>query len=158
MPQNRKQETIYTIMMVIVMVYAMICYNIARATGGMQNFVFAAALGELPIMGVVGFVLDTIIAGPLAKKMAFRIFTPGQDKPIFIIMAISIFSIWLMCPMMSFAATVLFNGGFNSQIVATWLQLTILNFPMAFFWQLFVAGPLVRLIFGKMFPQKHESR
>lgn len=73
-------------------------------------------------MGVAGFILDTFIACPLAKKMAFRIFTPGKDKQIFIILAISAFSIWLMCPMMSLIATILFKGGFNSQIVSTWLQ------------------------------------
>lgn len=44
MPKNRFQETIFTIMMVLVMVYAMICYNIAIETGGMKNFVFGAAL------------------------------------------------------------------------------------------------------------------
>jgi hypothetical protein len=105
-------------------------------------------------MAVTGFILETFIAGPLAKKIAFRLVTPGEEKPIFIILAISVLSIWLMCPMMSFAATILFKGGFNSQIIATWAQLTVTNFPMAFFWQLFVAGPLVRLVFGKIFPEK----
>ena len=52
-------------MMVLVMVYAMICFNIALETGGMKNFVFKAALGEFPIMIVAGFILDTFIAGPL---------------------------------------------------------------------------------------------
>lgn len=45
MPKNRLQETVFTIMMVLVMVYAMICYNIALETGGMKNFVFKAAFG-----------------------------------------------------------------------------------------------------------------
>ena len=54
MPKNRLQETVFTIMMVLVMVYAMICYNIALETGGMKNFVFKAALGEFPIMIVAG--------------------------------------------------------------------------------------------------------
>lgn len=157
MPQNRLQETIYTIMMVIVMVYAMVCYNIVLDHGSMENFVYLAALSELPIMGIAAFILDTFIAGPLAKKMAFRIFTPGKDKPMFIILAISAFSIWIMCPLMSFIATVLFKGGFNAQVVATWMELTVKNFPMAFFWQLFAAGPLIRFIFGKMFPAKQEQ-
>jgi len=154
MPQNRKQETIYTIMMVLVMVYAMICYNISLEVGGMQNFVFVAALAELPIMGVAGFILDTFIAGPIAKKIAFRLVTPGQEKPIFIILAISALSIWLMCPMMSLVATILFKGGLQPEIVSIWIETTVKNFPMAFFWQLFAAGPLVRFLFGKMFPAK----
>ena len=96
MPKNRLQETVFTIMMVLVMVYAMICYNIALETGGMKNFVFKAALGEFPIMIVAGFILDTFIAGPLAK-MCLQIVTPGKDRPIAIILAISVFSIWFMC-------------------------------------------------------------
>ena len=59
MPQTKKQEIVYTVMMVCVMVYRMVCYNIALDVGGMQNFIFAAALSELPIMGVIGFLLDT---------------------------------------------------------------------------------------------------
>ena len=43
MPNNKFQEVIFTIMMVFVMVYAMICYNIALNMGGMSNEVFLAA-------------------------------------------------------------------------------------------------------------------
>ena len=77
MPKNRKEETIYTIMMVIVMVYAMVCYNIAMDVGGMKNFVFLAALSELPIMCIAAFLLDTFIAGPIAKKSSFQ---TGKSK------------------------------------------------------------------------------
>ena len=66
MPQTKKQEIVYTVMMVCVMVYGMVCYNIALDVGGMQNFIFAAALSELPIMGVIGFLLDTFLVGPTA--------------------------------------------------------------------------------------------
>ena len=157
MPKTKLQEVIFTVFMVIVMVYAMVCYNIAFAMGGMQNKVFVAALSEMPIMCAIGFVLDMLIAGPLAKKCAFKVINPQKDRPIFIILAISVFSILFMCPMMSFTATILFNGGFNSEIVATWAGLTVKNFPMAFFWQLFVAGPLVRFIFGKIFREKSKK-
>lgn len=157
MPKTKLQEVIFTVFMVIVMVYTMVCYNIAFAMGGMQNKVFVAALSEMPIMCAIGFVLDMLIAGPLAKKCAFKVINPQKDRPIFIILAISVFSILFMCPMMSFAATILFNGGFNSEIVATWAGLTVKNFPMAFFWQLFVAGPIVRFVFGKIFREKSKK-
>ena len=157
MPKTKLQEVIFTVFMVIVMVYTMVCYNIAFAMGGMQNKVFVAALSEMPIMCAIGFVLDMLISGPLAKKCAFKVVNPQKDRTIFIILAISVFSILFMCPMMSFAATILFNGGFNSEIVATWAGLTVKNFPMAFFWQLFVAGPLVRFIFGKIFREKSKK-
>lgn len=152
MPKNRLQETVFTIMMVLVMVYAMICYNIALETGGMKNFVFKACIRRISYHDCCRFYSRYIhCREPLAKKCAFKIVTPGKDRPIAIILAISVFSIWFMCPMMSFIATILFNGGFNSQIFATFCELVVRNFPMAFFWQLFVAGPLVRFIFGKIF-------
>ena len=40
MPKNLFQEIVFTVMMVFVMVYAMICYNIALNIGGMTNEVF----------------------------------------------------------------------------------------------------------------------
>ena len=50
MPKTKFQDFIFTIIMVIVMVYAMVCYNISINIGGMSNKVFIMALGELPIM------------------------------------------------------------------------------------------------------------
>ena len=52
----------------------------------------------------------------------------------------------LMCPMMSFIATLLFKNA-GSNFIAVWFQTTVMNFPMALCWQIFGAGPLGRLIF-----------
>ena len=73
MPKNKLQEVIFTILMVLVMVYAMVCYNIALSNGSMQNWVFVAALHELPLMGALAFVLDFFVVGHLAKKIAMRL-------------------------------------------------------------------------------------
>ena len=153
MPKTKFQDVVFTIMMVIVMVYGMVVYNIAMDMGGMTNQIFLMAFGELPVMGVIGFVLEMLIAGPLSKKLAFCMVTPGKDKMIEVILAISAMTVCLMCPMMSFAATVLFKG-VDSQLIAKWVQLTVTNFPMALCWQIFIAGPLVRLIFEKIFREK----
>ena len=112
MPQTKKQEIVYTVMMVCVMVYGMVCYNIALDVGGMQNFIFAAALSELPIMGVIGFLLDTFLVGPTAMRIATSWFTPGKDKQVFLVAAISCLSAWMMCPLMSFFATLFFKVRF----------------------------------------------
>jgi len=73
------------------------------------------------------------------------------------VIAISVVSIIGMCPLMSLAATLLFKNA-GTQFVAVWLQTTAINFPMAFFWQLCFAGPLVRKIFGLLFPEKETSK
>lgn len=149
MPKTKFQEVIFTIMMVFVMVYAMICYNIALNTGGMDNSVFLAAFHELIIMGPIAFVLDFIIVSPFAKKKAVKMVNVKKDNPFHIVLAISFVSVAMMCPFMSFAATLLFKNA-GSNIVAVWLETTALNFPMALCWQIFYAGPLVRWIFGKI--------
>jgi len=154
MPKSLGQEILFTILMVFVMVYAMVCYNIALAMGGLSNSVFLLAFHELPIMMPIAFLLDLIIVGPIAKKITFSKFNPEQTNPVFIILSISISSVWLMCSLMSLAATILFKGGFQREMVSIWLQTTALNYPMAAFWQLLVAGPLVRRLFGLMFRMK----
>ena len=110
MPKNKFQDVIFTLIMVVVMVYAMVIYNISLDTGKLTNQVFLMAFGELPIMGIVAFFLELFIVGPLAKKLAFRLVQPGMDKMIFIVLAISAITVCLMCPLMSLAAAVLFKG------------------------------------------------
>ena len=43
MPKTKFQDFIFTFIMVIVMVYAMVCYNTALNTGGLTNTTFIIA-------------------------------------------------------------------------------------------------------------------
>ena len=45
----------------------------------------------------------------------------------------------------------------QKEMLSIWLQTTAFNYPMAAFWQLFVAGPLVRAIFALMFKNKEPA-
>ena len=133
MPKNKFQDVIYTIIMASVMVYGMVAYNIVLNTGSMQNWVFLAVFHEWPIM--------TVIAASQTSIM----------------LAISAASVWLMCPCMSFFATLLFKDSHNAQFFAIWVQTTVMNFPMALLWQFFAAGPLVRRIFGLLFRENADK-
>ena len=155
MPKSLFQEIIFTIIMVFFMVYALICYNMTLAIGDFSNAIMLGAFKELLIMGPIAIILDLLVAGPLAKHFTFKIFNPSETKSIFIILSISIFSVTFMCPLMSLAATILFKGGLlQKEVISIWIKTTILNFPMAFFWQLCFAGPLVRKLFGLIFRSK----
>ena len=83
-------------------------------------------------MAPVAFILDFFIVGHLAKKKAFQIVDLENDHPFHLVIAISVVSIILMCPCMSFAATLLFKNA-GSQIIAVWLQTTVLNFSNGIF-------------------------
>ena len=156
MPKTKFQEVIFTIMMVFVMVYAMICYNIALNIGGLNTSVFLSAFHEFVIMAPVAFVLDFFFVGHIAKRTAFRIVNPEKENPFHLVIAISVVSVAWMCPLMSLAATILFKDA-GSQFIAVWLQTIALNFPMAFFWQMLYAGPFVRLLFRQIFREREKA-
>ena len=157
MPKNKFQEVIFTIIMVFFMVYAMICYNIVLNTGSMTNQVFLSAFHELTFMGPIAFVLDFFIVSKLAFACANRMVDFRSCHPFSMILAISVASVAFMCPMMSFFATLFFKHAGN-QFIAIWLQTTFMNFPVAFFWQLIYAGPIVRFIFRHIFPEKENAK
>ena len=124
MPKTKFQNVIFTLLMAFAMVYAMICYNIAINRGGMTNQVFMLAFHEVIIMWPVAFVLEMFVVERLAKMLAFRLVSP-DDKPIFILLAISSMIVCLMCPMMSLVATILFQNP-GKEIIALWFQPTVL--------------------------------
>jgi hypothetical protein len=149
MPTTKKEHIVYGIIMVIVMVYGMICYNISINTGGLNNQVFLYALGDLIYMAPIAFIIESLLVSKIAEKNAMKIITPKENTMLFII-AMSSCTVMLMCPIMSFIATIIHHG-INFDFISNWIQAIILNFPMALFYQLFFAGPLVRFIFNKIF-------
>lgn len=149
MPKTKFQNVIFTLMMSFLMVYAMICYNIALNMKGMSNIVFLKAFNELVIMWPVAFLLEFFIIDNLAHKFAFKVVKPS-DRPFVITLAISFYIICMMCPIMSALATLLFKP-FSSEFIAQWFQTIVFNFPMAFFWQICYCGPCIRSIFSKLF-------
>ena len=75
MPKSKVQNVLFTIVMAFVMVYALVCYNIALDKGGMSNEIFLIAFHEIVIMLPVAFVLEFFIVEKSATKLAFRIVT-----------------------------------------------------------------------------------
>ena len=86
MPKTKLQNIIFTLIMAFVMVYAMVCYNIALDKGGMTNEIFLLAFYEIPIMWPVACILEYFVVEKLSRKLAFRMVSP-EDKPIFITLA-----------------------------------------------------------------------
>ena len=100
-------------------------------------------------------VLEAFVAGPFAKKMTLRLLS-SKERPIFITLCIAVLTVSLMCPMMSAVATVWFKHP-GVPFPAVWLQTVALNFPMAFFWQMFFAGPAVRALLPICFGGKNNG-
>ena len=137
MPKNKFQDVIFTIIVdnfyqwsqtvgcagcvgnnchvfcIFVMVYTMICYNIALNVGGMNNQVFLNAFHELVIMVPIAFILDFFLIGPFAKKKAFSIVNLERDNNFHLVIAISVVSIIGMCPICCKAGLILSVLVFN---------------------------------------------
>lgn len=156
MPKSRFQEIVFSALMVCVMVYGMICYNIAIAQGGLTNYAFTAAFHEFVFMAPIAFVLKMFVVSPVAGRTAARMVGPNPSAPFAMVAAVSAVTVQLMCPLMSFVATLIIKRPDASNFVATWLLTTALNLPMACFWQFFFAGPVVRRVFGALF--SHEPK
>lgn len=150
MPKNRIQEFIFSLIMVAVMVYGMICYNIALAQGGLATSAFAVAFHEFAFMAPIALVLEMLVVSPRAHATAVRMVGPSPKAPFAMIAAMSLVTVQYMCPLMSLVATLVIKRPAAPDIVSTWIQTTLLNLPMALLWQFFVAGPIVRSAFGAL--------
>lgn len=151
MPKTLLEKIVFTVVMAAIMVYGMIVYNVALATGGVTNATFGMALHEMPIMVPVAFVLEFFVVEKLATRLAFTFMRP-TDRPQLITYAISTMIVCIMCPVMSLIATLLFK----TPSFAEWIHTWALNMPMALIWQLLYCGPLVRLIFRTIFPSAKQ--
>ena len=126
MPKTLLEKVVFTIVMATIMVYGMIVYNVALATGGVTNATFLMALHEMPIMVPVACILEFFVVEKLATALAFTFMRP-TDRPQFITYAISLMIVAIMCPVMSLVATVLFKEPSFGMWVHTWGC----NMPMA---------------------------
>jgi hypothetical protein len=153
MPKTKFQSFIFGAMMSIIMTYGMEVFNVSKIMGGMNNSVFLSALLEIPYMCLLVFIISNLCGNKIGQKLAFKYVTHGKDNPFFITIMVSSCTVAFMCPAMSLIATIIFTG-ISSQFVADWFATILRNFPMALFWQLFFAGPLVRFLFRNIFREQ----
>lgn len=157
MPKTKFQNLIFTLMTVILMAYSMIVYSIAtNSTEGLVNQTFLIALKEIPLEGIIVFVLAYFVASPIAKKLAFRIVNPKKDNPMFIILSIQTFTVLVMVGLMSIYALFV-NHLVNSNILCNYIVLYCKNFIMAYPLQIFFVGPFVRNLFRMIFKNQLQQ-
>lgn len=155
MPKTKFQSTIFTAMTAWIMVYIMTLYNTILSTGSFTNGTFLTALRGMWLEYIIIFLCAYFISGPVAKHLAFLVVAP-DDRPIAIIFTIQIFTVVCQVALASILG-VWHSHGFTAQFIPNYLTAVCLNFAMALPVQLFVAGPLARFIFRKIFAAKAES-
>ena len=183
MPKNQFQRMFFAFLTVVVTVHAYVFYslyvvngNILMTVGGTNSVLDAInrqggvyMVGKyLPIWSVVlvefvfAFCLEVIMGSPCSFKLACKVFNPKETHPVLFETAIICTTVGLMCPAMSFIAAILYYpyyNGFNIiTLFANWLKLVCLNFPFAFFTQLFFIQPLIRTVFKLLFVRERKGR
>ena len=156
MPRTRGESIFFTAITAWMMVYCMTLYNTVLATGSFTNATFLIALKGMWIEYVIIFLLAYFVSGHIAKFFAFRVVQPG-DRPIFIILAIQTFTV---VSQVFFASIIgLYHGyGFTANFVPDYIMTYCKNFVMAFPLQLFIVGPLARLIFRSFFIRTKRAK
>lgn len=150
MPETKFQSVVFTLIMVFCMVFCMTAYTISLNTGGVTNQVFLTALREMWIEYIIVFLLIFFVVTKTAQRLALRIVSPKEDKPIFVIVSIQAITVTLIVPCITLIATFLHHG-FTADWFAQWIQTAVQCFPMALCLQIFFVGPFVRRIFRILF-------
>ncbi|MET0017796.1 DUF2798 domain-containing protein [Oscillibacter sp.] len=156
MPKTKFQEIMFALLMSLAMAFGMEHYNLGIGHGGFAMWMFKAAWHwkDIPLMTAIVFIMEHFIAGPIARKRAFKLVTPGKDNPLLVTVTIAGCTVLLMCPIMSFWAAVIFKYNGIKTLLAVYLQTLVCNFPMALLWQIFFAGPFVRWLFRTIFKKQ----
>ena len=156
MPKTKSESIIFTAVTAWIMVYIMTLYNTVLAMGSFTNTTFLIALKGMWIEFIIIFLCAYFISGHIAKYFAFRVVQP-DDRPIVIIFAIQIFTVVSQVALASILGV--YHGfGFTSQFIPNYLTTYCKNFIMALPVQLFIAGPIARLIFRTIFRRNPEKQ
>lgn len=163
MIQTKKQHLMFALITVIITVPCFVFYCSFYEAGGFTIEVIKNSWIFIPIEFCLVYLSEIFIGDPLAMKIAFKSIDPKKNNPFIVETIIISSTVLVMCPLMSFLATILYNGiiavgvyggsliNFLINFVPYWLQKIVLNFPFALLSQLFFIQPLTRIIFRKIY-------
>lgn len=155
MPKTKFQSVVFTAVTAWIMVYIMTLYNTVLASGSFTNRTFLTALKGMWIEYVIIFLCAFFISSHIAKYFAFRVVKPG-DRAIAIIFAIQVFTVVSQVALASILGV--YHGyGFTRQFIPNYLTTYCSNFIMALPVQLFIAGPVARWLFRRLFAAKNGA-
>lgn len=183
MPKNQFQRRVFAFLTVLVTVHAYVFYSLyvvngptlmqvtgadsvlhaMKAQGGVSLFgrmvpIWAIVLVEF----LFAFGLECVMGSPCSFRLACRNFDMEKTHPVIFESAVICATVGLMCPAMSFLAAWFYYpyyAGFNIfTLLANWLKLVCLNFPFAFFSQLFFIQPLIRTVFKLLFRNQERKQ
>lgn len=171
MPNTKFENLMFALITVVITVPCFVFYCLAIENKGILNVDYKFALLLIPIEFILAYTSEIFIGSPLSLKLAFKGCDPKKHTPVIFETAIICATVCIMCPWMSFLATILYKGIFPGIIfhesgftfanfiihfIPNFLQTFVLNFPFALLGQLFFIQPLTRCIFRFLFKKKEN--
>lgn len=171
MGYSKKQEILYAAITVFITVHAFIFYCLSIENGGFSFDIVKQAYSintwafPIPLVlleFVLALIIELLIESKFSKHITFKVMDPKVDRPYMIETLIIVSTVCIMCPIMSFIATILyylipglvFNAPVNTlliEFIPKFLQTFVVNFPFALLGQLCFIQPLVRRIFKTIY-------
>ncbi|MDO4293778.1 MAG: DUF2798 domain-containing protein [Eubacteriales bacterium] len=155
MPKNKKESLIYTIMMCFTMVLWMSMYNVALHMGALNLESVREGWLGFPIAYIFAMCLDWFLVSKLAKGFAFRFLIKPDSSDLRKVISISCCMVVPMVILMSLygGLEACVKSGSWEALPVIWLTNIPKNFIMALPFQLIIAGPFVRTLFRRVFPE-----
>lgn len=170
MPQNKFERLMFALITVIITVPCFVFYCSSYEVGGFTVDVIKNSWIFIPIEFVLAYICEVFVGSPLSLFLGLKAINPKNNDPMIVETAIICATVGIMCPLMSFLATILYNGiiavGMNGaslnnfliNFIPYWLQKVVLNFPFALLSQLFFIQPLTRTIFKAIFKKNSKNQ
>lgn len=150
MGEGKFQKFIFTLFMCFFMVLGMTFYNILLLEGW-SGEILILMIRQIGLVFIVALTLDTLVVGPLAKTLAFKIIPPGEEKMlIFRILSIALPMVFGMVLFMSIFGA-LMGFGWSMDALHHYPSIVLKNLIVALPLNLLIVSPLVRTIFPLFF-------
>lgn len=151
------RKLVFGVLMAMMMVYGMEVYNAALRLGGFDAEMLLPSWQVVILVPLV-MVLQNFYGGPLAGRLANALLGGREVSPQGEQLARQLCTVLFMCPAMSMAAVFMFKGGWQPGFFGVWERTVLLNAPMALFWQIFVAMPVVRFIVSNIYNRRNAIK
>ena len=149
MPVNKREQFLFTFLMVTVMCFGMTYYNTIQHEG----FTLEALKNTwliFPITYTIAFIVEWFFVGKTAHFLISKLVKESDPLPKKILLSALCFVIQMVI-IMSTICSLLFSE-FNEDWLMNLLKAIPSNFIIAFPLQVIIAGPLVGILFRKLFP------
>lgn len=155
LPTTKKESFQFGFMMCFGMVLVITIYNF-YLNEAMGELSFTEITSDFFIGFIIAFILDLLIVGPIAKKIALK-FTAHTTNQLYTILAISTCMVIGMAFFMSMYGVITTNfhtGSPSHSIMTDYNSIFGKNLVLAWPLQILIVGPLVRFVFTKLIQSK----